>query len=222
MQSSDTESLFRVGPEMLEKIAKLDGLRDVTGDLYVKNPQMTIEINREAAAVYGISLDQIRQELYDCFGTRQVATIYTASNDYQVILECSKDIQADPSGLSKIFLKTNLNGTPTNGAVVAAGSGVNGSTSPTGPAVPLSAVTRLVPSVGALQVNHQGQQPSMTISFNLTATRSARRATPSCRSSATRICRPRSLPDSRAPRRCSRSRSRASGCWCSPRSSRPT
>ena len=167
MQSSDTETLYRVGPEMLDQIAKLDGLRDVTGDLYVKNPQMTIEIDREAAAVYGISLDQIRQELYDCFGTRQVATIYTAANDYQVILECTKDIQADPAGLSKIFLKTNLNGTPTNGAAVAAGSGVNGSTSPTGPAVPLSAVTRLVPTVGALQVNHQGQQPSMTISFNL-------------------------------------------------------
>ena len=167
MQSSDTDTLFRIGPMMLDKIGKLSGLRDVTGDLYIKNPQMTIEIDREAAAVYGISLDQIRQELYDCFGTRQVATIYTASNDYQVILECTKDIQADPTGLSKIFLKTNLNGATSNGVAAAAGSGVNGSTSPTGPAVPLSAVTKLVPTVGALQVNHQGQQPAMTVSFNL-------------------------------------------------------
>jgi len=169
LQSSDTETLYRVGPEMLEKVSKLSGLRDVTGDLYVKNPQMTMQIDREAAAVYGVSLDQVRQELYDCFGARQVATIYTASNDYQVILECDKKIQADPTGLSKIYLKTNLNGQPTGGGLVAAaaGSGVNGSTSPTGPVIPMSAVTKLVPTVGALQVNHQGQQPSMTISFNL-------------------------------------------------------
>jgi HAE1 family hydrophobic/amphiphilic exporter-1 len=169
LQSSDTETLYRVGPEMLEKISKLSGLRDVTGDLYIKNPQMTMEIDREASAVYGVSIDQVRQELYNCFGARQVATIYTASNDYQVILECDKKIQDDPTGLSKIYLKTNLNGQATGGGAIApaAGSGVNGSTTPTGPVIPMSAVTKLVPSVGALQVNHQGQQPSMTISFNL-------------------------------------------------------
>src|SRR5712671_6172479 len=169
MQSSDTETLYRVGPEMLEKISRLPGLRDVTGDLYIKNPQMTMEIDREAAAVYGVSIDQVRQELYNCFGARQVATIYTASNDYQVILECDKRIQDDPTGLSKIYLKTNLNGQATGGGLVApaSGSGVNGSTTPTGPVIPMSAVTKLTPTVGALQVNHQGQQPSMTISFNL-------------------------------------------------------
>jgi HAE1 family hydrophobic/amphiphilic exporter-1 len=167
MQSSDTASLYRVGPEMLEEIQKLPGLRDVTGDLYIKNPQMTLEIDREATAVYGVTVDQVRQELYNCFGSRQVGTIYTASNDYQVILECDKSIQVDPTGLSKIYLKTNLNGTPTGGVAAAAGSGVSGMTAPTGPAIPLSAVTKLVPTVGALQVNHQGQQPSMTVSFNL-------------------------------------------------------
>ncbi len=169
LQSSDTETLYRVGPEMLEKISRLPGLRDVTGDLYIKNPQMTMEIDREAAAVYGVSIDQVRQELYNCFGARQVATIYTASNDYQVILECDKRIQDDPTGLSKIYLKTNLNGQATGGGLVApaSGSGVNGSTTPTGPVIPISGVTKLTPTVGALQVNHQGQQPSMTISFNL-------------------------------------------------------
>ncbi len=169
LQSSDTETLYRVGPEMLEKISKLPGLRDVTGDLYIKNPQMTMDIDREAAAVYGVTIDQVRQELYDCFGARQAATIYTAINDYYVILECDPRIQADATGLSKLFLKTNLNGQATAGGVTApaAGSGINGSTSPTGPVIPMSAVTRLTPTVGALQVNHQGQQPSMTISFNL-------------------------------------------------------
>src|SRR6202045_1209922 len=123
LQSSDTETLYRVGPEMMEKIGKLPGLRDVTGDLYVKNPQMTMQIDREAAAVYGVSIDQVRQELYDCFGARQVATIYTASNDYQVILECDKSIQADATGLSKIYLKTNLNGQATGGGIIAPAAG---------------------------------------------------------------------------------------------------
>jgi HAE1 family hydrophobic/amphiphilic exporter-1 len=167
LQSSDTETLYRVGPEMLAKIQKLPGLRDVTGDLYVKNPQMTMQIDRKAAAVYGVSIDQVRQELYDCFGSRQVATIYTAVNDYMVIEECDPKIQADPTGLSKVYLKTNLNGQSTGGVAPAMGSGVNGATAPTGPVIPLSAVTKLVPTVGALVVNHQGQQPSMTISFNL-------------------------------------------------------
>jgi HAE1 family hydrophobic/amphiphilic exporter-1 len=81
MQSSDTDALYRVGPEMLEKIGKLPGLRDVTGDLYVKNPQMTIEIDRQAAAMYGVSVDQIHQELYNCFGGRQVGTIYAPAMD---------------------------------------------------------------------------------------------------------------------------------------------
>jgi HAE1 family hydrophobic/amphiphilic exporter-1 len=152
---------------MLEKISKLPGLRDVTGDLYIKNPQTRIEIDRQAAGVYGVTQDQIRQELYDCFGVRQVATIYTAINDYQVIEECDPSIQADPTGLNKLFLKTNLNGQSVGGAAVATGSGVNGQTAPTGPVIPMSAVTRIVPTVGALMVNHQGQQPAMTISFNL-------------------------------------------------------
>jgi HAE1 family hydrophobic/amphiphilic exporter-1 len=164
MQSSDTETLYAASEDMRQKIVALPFLRDVNSDLYIKNPQVTIEIDREKAAVYGISVDQIRQELYNAFGTRQVATIYTPINDYQIILEVSPEFQIDPSGLSKIFVKTavaNLAG----GAAV--GAGINGNTSPNGTAIPLSAVTKLVPGVGPLQVNHQGQQPSVTISFNL-------------------------------------------------------
>jgi HAE1 family hydrophobic/amphiphilic exporter-1 len=103
-----------------------------------------VEIDREKAAVYGITADQIRQELFNAFGSRQVATIFTAANDYQVILQSLPEYQADPSNLSRIYLKTS-----------------------SGEPVPLTAVTRLVPTVGPLQVNHQGQQPSVTISFNL-------------------------------------------------------
>ncbi|HEY6023278.1 MAG TPA: efflux RND transporter permease subunit, partial [Pseudolabrys sp.] len=144
LQSNDTATLYRVAPELRDKIAKITGLLDVTTDLYVKNPQVTIEVDREKSAVYGVSIDQVRQELYNAFGSRQVATIYTPANNYQVILETKPDFQVSPNDLDHIYVKT------TNGTVV-----------------PLSAVTRFVPTVGPLQVNHQGQQPAVTISFNL-------------------------------------------------------
>ncbi|HEY2758793.1 MAG TPA: efflux RND transporter permease subunit [Pseudolabrys sp.] len=144
LQSNDTESLYRIAPEMRDKIAKIRGLLDVATDLYVKNPQISIEVDREKSAVYGVTVDQVRQELYNAFGTRQVATIYTPANDYQVILESMPEYRASPDDLNRLYLKT------TNGTTV-----------------PLSAVTRFVHTVGPLQINHQGQQPAVTISFNL-------------------------------------------------------
>ena len=144
LQSNDTDSLYRIAPELRDKISKLDGLLDVTTDLYIKNPQVTVEVDREKAAVYGVSIDQVRQELYNAFGSRQVATIYTPANDYPVILESLPEFRAGPNDLNRIYLKT------TNGTTV-----------------PLSAVTHFTRTVGPLLVNHQGQQPAVTISFNL-------------------------------------------------------
>jgi HAE1 family hydrophobic/amphiphilic exporter-1 len=144
LQSNDTDSLYKLAPEMRDKIAKLPGLLDVTTDLYIKNPQVTVEVDREKSAVYGVTVDQVRQELYNAFGSRQVSTIYTAANDYQVILETKPEFQSGPQSLNSIYLKTS-----------------------SGTVVPLSAVTKFVRTVGPLQVNHQGQQPSVTISFNL-------------------------------------------------------
>jgi len=144
LQSNDTATLYRLAPELRDKIAQIPGLLDVTTDLYIKNPQITIQVDREKSAVYGLSVDQVRQELYNAFGARQVATIYSPVNTYQVILEAQPEFQAGPDDLARIYLKT------TNGTVV-----------------PLSAVTKFEPTVGPLQVNHQGQQPAVTISFNL-------------------------------------------------------
>jgi HAE1 family hydrophobic/amphiphilic exporter-1 len=144
LQSNDTQDLYRITPQLRDKIAQIPGLLDVTTDLYVKNPQVTVEVDREKSAVYGVSVDQVRQELYNAFGSRQVATIYTPANDYQVILETKPEFQQSPDDLNRIFLKT------TNGTTV-----------------PLSAVTHFARTVGPLQVNHQGQQPAVTISFNL-------------------------------------------------------
>jgi HAE1 family hydrophobic/amphiphilic exporter-1 len=144
LQSNDTATLYRVTPELRNKISKIEGLLDVTTDLYVTNPQVTIDVDREKSAVYGLTVDQVRQELYNAFGVRQVATIYSPVNYYQVILETQPEFQVGPDDLARVYLKT------TNGTTV-----------------PLSAVTRFERTVGPLQVNHQGQQPAVTISFNL-------------------------------------------------------
>jgi hydrophobic/amphiphilic exporter-1 (mainly G- bacteria), HAE1 family len=144
LQSGDIESLYRLAPEVRDKIAKVPGLLDVTTDLYIKNPQMTVDIDREKAAVYGVTVDQVRNQLYNAYGARQVGTIYMPSNDYQIILEAQPQFRVDPSDLSKLYVKTTNNQT-----------------------IPLDAVAKLVPSVGPLQINHQGQQPAVTISFNL-------------------------------------------------------
>ncbi len=144
LQSSDTEALYRIAPELREKIAQLPGLIDVETDLYIKNPQIMVDVDREKAAIYGITVDQVRNLLFNAFGSRQIATIYTPSNDYQVILEVLPQFQAETANLSRLYLK-----------------------SATGQTVPLDAVATLAPTVGPLQVNHQGQQPSVTISFNL-------------------------------------------------------
>ena len=144
LQSGDTESLYRFAPEMRDKIEKIPGLLDVTTDLYIKNPQMTVEIDREKAAVYGVTVEQVRNQLYNAYGGRQIGTIYMPSNDYKIILEAQPEFRVDPSNLSKLYMKTER-----------------------GQTIPLDAVAKLVPSVGPLQINHQGQQPAVTISFNL-------------------------------------------------------
>jgi HAE1 family hydrophobic/amphiphilic exporter-1 len=166
LQSSDTDELYSIAPQLREKIAKLPGLLDVTTDLYIANPQVMVEVDREKAAVYGVTIDQVRQELFNAFGTRQVATIYTASNDYQVILETKPEYRVDPSSLANIFVKTSGPGAVGSGTG-GPGTGITGSGTPSGQSIPLLAVTKPVQEVGPLLVNHQGQQPAVTISFNL-------------------------------------------------------
>jgi HAE1 family hydrophobic/amphiphilic exporter-1 len=167
LQSNDTDTLYKLAPELRDKIAKIPGLLDVTTDLLVSNPQIEIEVDREKAAVYGVTVDQVRQELYNAFGTRQVATIYTPANDYEVILESMPQYRETPSDLDKLYLKTT-----------------------SGTTIPLSAVTHFVPKVGPQQINHQGQQPAVTISFNLAPGMSLGQATDAI----TRLERTENLP----------------------------
>ena len=153
LQSGDTEALYRLAPEMSNNIAKVPGLLDVTTDLYIKNPQMTVDIDREKAAVYGVTVDQVRNQLYNAYGARQVGTIYMPSNDYQIILEAQPQFRVDPSDLSKLYVKTASNQTIPLDAVAKL--------------VPLGTVATVTQGAGPLTVNHQGQLPAVTISFNL-------------------------------------------------------
>lgn len=144
LTSSDTTVLYEEAKKLELAVSKLENFRDVNSDLYITNPQVSVEIDREKAAVFGITNEQIRSTLYSAYGSRQISTIFTANNDYQVILESAPKFSLDPSNISSIYLKTAA-----------------------GVSVPLETVATIKRTVGPLQVQHQGQQPAVTLSFNL-------------------------------------------------------
>jgi len=110
----------------------------------LKNPQLNVEIDRDQAFVLGVTPQQIEDALYSAYGARQISTIYTPNNQYQVILELQPQYQTDPSVMSMLYIRSS-----------------------TGQLVPLKAVASLREDIGPLAVNHTGQLPSVTISFNL-------------------------------------------------------
>jgi HAE1 family hydrophobic/amphiphilic exporter-1 len=144
LQSPDTGELYRSAAELEGKMKTLPELQDVTSDLQIKNPQINIEIDRDKASVLNITAHQVEDALYYSYGSRQVSTIYAPNNQYQVILEVEPQYQMDPSALSMLYIRSG-----------------------TGQLVPLSTVATLTRSAGPLTVNHLGQLPSVTISFNL-------------------------------------------------------
>jgi HAE1 family hydrophobic/amphiphilic exporter-1 len=144
LQSPDTGELYRYAPLLEAKMKTLPGLEDVTSDLQIKNPQVNVEINRDKAATVGVTAQQVEDSLYYAYGSRQISTIYTPNNEYQVILELEPRYQLDPSALQWLYLR-----------------------SANGHLVPLDAVARLTRSLGPLTVNHAGQLPAVTLSFNL-------------------------------------------------------
>jgi len=144
LQDADTDELFQWIPVIQDKLAKLPGFQDVTSDLQIANPQVTVDIDRNKASALGITATQIENTLYNAFGQRQVSTIYTPSNQYWVILELEPKFQNDPSALSLIYVRAN------NGTLV-----------------PLNAVAKLSRNLGPLSISHLGQLPAVTLSFNL-------------------------------------------------------
>ncbi|HEX2720549.1 MAG TPA: efflux RND transporter permease subunit, partial [Candidatus Deferrimicrobium sp.] len=144
LQSPDTGDLYRMAPLLEEKLRNLPGLQDVTSDLQIANPQVNVEIDRDKARSMGVSAEQIEDALFSAYGARQVSTIFAPNNTYKVILELLPKFQRDPTALSRLYVRSS-----------------------SGMLVPLSAVARLTPGVGPLLVNHLGQLPSVTLSFNL-------------------------------------------------------
>jgi HAE1 family hydrophobic/amphiphilic exporter-1 len=125
-------------------MSKISGFQDVTTDLQLRNPKLLINIDRDKAAALGVTPSQIELALSSSFGSRQVSTIYAPNNDYQIILELLPEYQGDPKWLSTIYVRSS-----------------------NGPLVPLTAVASLDRGVGPLTVNHAGQLPAVTVSFNL-------------------------------------------------------
>src|SRR5262249_62009874 len=105
LQSGDLDDLYRFAPLMQEEIRRLTLLQDVTSDLQIKSPQAVLNIDRHKAAALGLTAEQIRTTLYNSFGSRQVATMFTSTNDYAIILELGPSFQENETALSKVFVR---------------------------------------------------------------------------------------------------------------------
>ena len=144
MQGSDVGVLYPAAQKLIDAASTSPVLQDVTSDMQNNNPQVNVDIDRRRAAILGVTADQVESSLYDAYGSKQVSTIFTPTNEYWVIMELLPQYQRDPAALGLLFLKSN-----------------------TGNLVPIKAVARVTRSVGPVTVNHSGQLPSVTITFNL-------------------------------------------------------
>ena len=144
LQSQDIHTLYDGAAALEAKLRPLPMLRDVTSDLQIKNPQVQVHIDRDRVAALGLTVQQVEQALYDAYGSSQVSTILTPNNQYWVILELLPQYQLDLTALNLLFIRSTK-----------------------GPLVPLASVASVTPDVGPLSVNHSGQLPSVTLSFNL-------------------------------------------------------
>jgi HAE1 family hydrophobic/amphiphilic exporter-1 len=144
LQAADIAALYENAARLEAKLRTIPILQDVTTDLQIKNPQVQVQIDRDRASALGVTVQQIEQNLYDAYGSRQVSTIYTDNNQYWVIQELLPEYQRDLSALGLLYIRSER-----------------------GPLVPLTAVATVSPGLGPLSVNHSGQLPSVTLSFNL-------------------------------------------------------
>ena len=144
LEDADAKELTSWTARLVEKLDTLGSLRDVATDEQNGGLQTTLVIDRDTASRLGIGMQQIDDTLYDAFGQRLVSTMFTQSNQYHVVLEVAKDFRNSPDDLADIFIR-----------------------SAAGTEVPLSSFTRFEQTTSPLTINHQGQFPVVTISFNL-------------------------------------------------------
>ncbi|MGA2802011.1 MAG: efflux RND transporter permease subunit [Verrucomicrobiota bacterium] len=151
LQDTDTKELFHWAPILMARIAEQTNiLQDVTSDLLIANPQVTVEIDRDKASALGITAEQIENALYDAYGERQSSTIYSDIAEYWVIFEVEPQYQRDPDALAQLYVSSSF---PTTNNIPNL--------------VPLSAVAKLTRDIGPMNISHIGQLPAVTISFNL-------------------------------------------------------
>jgi HAE1 family hydrophobic/amphiphilic exporter-1 len=144
MQSPDKQELYTAAEHLTKKVAELRGVEDVTNDVAVSTPQVNLTIDRDKAAAMQINANQIENALYDAYGPRWVSTIYGSVNEYKVLLELKPEYQADPRALSLLYFK-----------------------SVGGKLIPLDTLAKVESDTGPQTINHYGQLPSATVSFNL-------------------------------------------------------
>ena len=144
VQGSDLASLYENAGKLEAALQGSSKVDNVTSDLQIKNPEIRVDLDRERAAALGITPRQVDEALYDAYGTRQVSTIFTPSNQYWVILELLPQYQRDVSALRLLNVRSSR-----------------------GELVPIGAVAKLTPGLGPLTVSHSGQLPSVTIAFDL-------------------------------------------------------
>jgi HAE1 family hydrophobic/amphiphilic exporter-1 len=144
LSSPQIGPLYENAQKLEQRMQGLPGLTAVTSDLQIQNPQANVVVDRDKASALGVTPQQVEDALYSAYGQRLVSPIYTSNNEYWVVMDVQKQFQEDPNMLSDLYIHSS-----------------------SGQLVPLSAVSRFDTNVGPLTVNHTGQLPSVTISFNL-------------------------------------------------------
>jgi hydrophobic/amphiphilic exporter-1 (mainly G- bacteria), HAE1 family len=149
LQSPDPNDLYAAAPKLEAELRKSPILQDVTSDLLMKNPQVDIEIDRDKAATMNVTATQIEDALYTAYSSRQISTIYAPNNAYRVVMEVKPEYQMDPSALSLLYVRS-----------------CQSQSGCTPQLVPLSELAHLRRDLGPMAINHLGQLPAVTISFD--------------------------------------------------------
>ena len=144
LQSTDLDELYQWTDTLLGRIRQLPGFIDVTSNLNNRSPVVTLDVDRDKIAALGLTFGQVEDALQSAFSSRQISTIYGSTSQYQVILEVAPEYRLDPSKLSRLYVRAS-----------------------SGKLVPLDTVAQVTRKTQALTINHQGQLPSVTLSFNL-------------------------------------------------------
>ena len=155
LQSTDSNELYKHAYMFEERMRALPDLRDVGSDLQLKNPQLSVVMDREKAATMGVSAQgisprMVEEAFWNAYSSRRITTINTPNNQYEVILELDPKFQSDPSALSLLYIRSTT-----------------GQQGVAQPMIPLGSIANIKYSAGPMSVNHSGQLPSVTISFNL-------------------------------------------------------